>query len=213
MSDRGLSSALATAVALPNVRFLVFVKLEFDSGTIYLHNGVGTYSWDSASWIGIGGFGGISGVSESTTLSPYEIDLVLSGLDADLLDEVLNQQYYLRPVTLYIGALDVTAGTLVADPDEIWRGAMDTARISLGDDNALMVTCESEFAIFEKTNGSVFSDSDLQNDYSGDLFLKWAAATEDVELKWGDASAITTGTGRNGGYVNFRSLGDFKFGR
>lgn len=194
--SRGLAGALVTAAESNHIRPLIFVKLEFDSGTMYLHDGIGTFTWSdpddgSQDWLGLGDFGGISGVEESTELSPFEINLVLSGIDADNMDEVLNQQFYLRPVTVYMGALNVETGVLVADPDEVWSGFMDKSAVTLGEENAIAVTCESELSMFERSNGRVYSDADLQAEYSGDLWFEYLPSMTNAKIIWrgkGDAT-------------------------
>ena len=45
--SRGFPAAVATALAQQNVAIVTFAKLEFPSGTVYLHNSLGSYVWDS----------------------------------------------------------------------------------------------------------------------------------------------------------------------
>lgn len=207
MSDRGLSTALVTAADSAHVRLLTFAKLELDSGTLYLHNGVGTYTWGSVDWLGLGDFGGVSAIEESEELSPFEVTLVLSGLDTSMMDEVMNQDYYLRPVTLYLGALNVGTGVLVDDPDEVWSGFMDSASVTLGEDNAIALTCESEFAIFNKSNDRAFTDADLQSEYPGDLFFEFLASMIDAVIVWRGKTVTTGSSGggtRTGGSIRIK---------
>ena len=186
--SRGLEANLVAQSKSAHVRLVLFVKLEFDSGTLYLHNGVGSYTFDSATWSGLGDFGDISSVKESGELAPYELELMLSGLDVTMANEVLTQNYFGRPVTLYIGAVDIAAGVvlgqLVGDPVEIWAGKMDVARMALGEENAIVVTCENEFSRLDKNNGRIMSDADLQNEYPGDLLLEYLHDMVDRRLVW-----------------------------
>jgi|TARA_Y100000034_G_scaffold133845_1_gene200627 hypothetical protein len=193
---RELSAALQAAAATAHIRVLTFAKIELDSGTQYLHTGVGRYTWDdpddgTQNWDGVGEFGGIGVIEEGEDLSPYGMTLMLSGLDASLMDEIQNQQYYLRSVTLYLGALNVDTGGLLADPDEIWAGFMDTGTISLGENNGIVVQCENEFATFDQANNRTFSDADLQNEYSGDLFFNHLASMVDAVVIWGGKETAT----------------------
>jgi len=194
MSERGLSSALQAAADSDHVRLLMFVKLGLDSGTLYLHNGVGSLTWGSNAWLGVGDFGGISSIEESDQISPFEVTLTLSGLDQDMMDEVMLENYFLRPVSIYMGALNTATGALLADPDEIWSGFMDSASVTLGEENAIMLTCESEFALFDKSNDSAFSDADLQSKFAGDLFFEFLPSMADAVVVW-RGERVTTGTG------------------
>lgn len=185
--SRGIESAVTTDISSErHIRMVTFVSMAFDSGTVYLHDSIGTFTFSSNDYLGVGDFGGISAIEENRQMSAYEITLVLSGLDADLLDEALNQDYQGRAVTIYIGALDLDTGALLATPNEVWSGTMDVARIAVGagDENAIEITCESDFAKLEKINGRTFSDSDLQAEYSGDTFLQYLAAMEDTKVVW-----------------------------
>lgn len=207
MSGRGLASNLVTLTTADNFRFLLFVKLEFDSGNVYLHNGVGTITWGSQDWLGVGDFGSVEPIEEGVELSPYELVLLLSGIDADLIDEVMNQDYYLRPVTLYFGALTEGTGALTADPDELWAGFISMADVSRGQLNGIRLTCDSEFAMFERANNSRFSDADLQRNYSGDLLLQYAEQMEERQVVWGGAEQGLGG--RNRGHDQFLDNEDF----
>tara|TARA_R110000824_G_scaffold104355_4_gene247656 strand:- start:1720 stop:2370 length:651 start_codon:yes stop_codon:yes gene_type:complete len=189
--SRGIATAVTDDIAAERqVRLVTFAKLQFDSGTVYLHDSVGTYSWadpvdGTQDWLGVGDFGGIGAVEENAEMSSYEITLVLSGLDADLMDEVLEQPYQGRGVTIFLGALDLDTGLLLATPNEIWSGTMDVGRMTLGSgQNAVEITCESDFAKLDKINGRTFSDSDLQAEFSGDTFLQYLTSMKDAKIVW-----------------------------
>ena len=189
---RGIASAVTTDIANEkHVRLVSFAKLELDSGTLYMHDSIGTFTWSdpddgSKAWSAIGDFGGISTVEESKQISAYEITISLSGIDASFLDEVLNQSYQGRSITIYLGALDLDDNTLLATPSEVWEGVMDVSRIAFGsgEGNTIEVVCESEFARLDDINGRTFSDSDLQAEYPGDTFLQYLHVMKDATIVW-----------------------------
>ena len=122
--SRGFPANVATALAQQHVAIVTFAKLEFPSGTIYVHNSLGTYTWDSQDWLGVGDLGSISQVEEGIDVSPYAITLTLSGLDATISGAALTEDDFMRPVTVYMGVLDAD-DALIADPTQIWAGFMD----------------------------------------------------------------------------------------
>ena len=65
--SRGFPADVATALAQQHVAIVSFAKLEFPSGTVYVHNSLGTYTWDEGrckDWLGVGDLGSISQVEE-----------------------------------------------------------------------------------------------------------------------------------------------------
>lgn len=189
--SRGIDSAVTSSISTErHVRLVTFVHLALDSGSVYVHDSIGTFTWGSQNWLGVGDLGGIGSLEENREMSSYEVTVILSGLDSTLLDVVLEQPYQGRAITIYLGALDLDTGALLATPNEIWAGVMDVARVSVGaaDDNAIEITCESEFAKLDDINGRTMSDSDLQAEFNGDTLLQYLHKMSDARVVWrGDA--------------------------
>lgn len=207
--SRDLASNTAISYSASNVFPITFVKLEFlpttatptaGVGTIRLHNGIGTYTWDDGSgdqnWLGTGDLGQISRIQEGEEVSPYGIQLTLSGLDPDLVGEAIKEIYYQRPVTLYVGALN-DSDQLVATPDVMWTGFMDLMTASVGADggDTLVLNCESELAMFERSRNLLFTNSSQQTISSGDTFFNQLQDMEDLTLAWGNRGSRITGRG------------------
>lgn len=204
--SRDLAANTAAQYAATHVNPIIFVKIEFDTGapnstgTIRLHNGLGTYVWNDGSgnqqWYGTGDLGQISAIEEGDEISPYSIELTLSGIDSQIAAEAARETYYQRPVTLYIGALNAS-DTLVATPDVIWTGFIDTmdAVLGGGDGDAIRVTAESELAMFERSSNYLYTNAQQQSDSSGDTFFTHLQEMEDLTLDWGKRKA---GSGSGG---------------
>ena len=179
--SRGFPTAVATALAQQHVAIVTFAKLEFPSGTVYVHNSIGTYTWGSQDWLGVGDLGSISQVQEGLDVSPYSITLTLSGLDATISGAALTEDYYLHPVTVYLGVLDAD-DTLIADPTQIWAGAMD------------QMIAESELSNFNRSLNLMYTNVAQQEKSSGDLFFNFMHKVEGAKIKWG---APTSGNNSN----------------
>lgn len=196
--SRDLASNTAAQYAATHVNPIIFVKLEFDTaapnstGTIRLHNGLGTYNWNAndgagiRAWQGTGDLGQISAIEEGDEISPYSIQLTLSGIDTSIAAEAARETYYQRPVTLYIGALNAS-DELVATPDVIWTGFIDTMDAVLGGDNgdSIILTAESELAMFDRSSNYLYTNAQQQSDSSGDTFFTHLQEMEDLTLDWG----------------------------
>ena len=188
--SRGFPSNVLTALSSDHVALVTFAKLEFPSGTLYLHNSLGTYTWGGNDWLGTGDLGEISQLEEGAQISPYKISLSLSGLDATISGAALTEDYYLQPVTVYLGVLDAN-DALIANPTVVWEGAMDQMELSVGatDGDTIVLTAESELARFDKASNLKYTDAQLQSDFSGDLAFEFMADIEGAKIRWGDANS------------------------
>ena len=187
--SRNFPSNVLTALAANHVATVTFAKLEFSSGTLYLHNSIGTYTWGSQNWLGTGDLGTVSAIEEGSGVSPYKITLSLSGIDSTISNAALTEDYYMRPVTLYLGALDAN-DDLLANPTEVWAGFMDQLNVSLGADNdAIELTAESELAKFDRASNKRYTDSNQQAAHSGDLFFEYLQDIDGIKVRWGDRNS------------------------
>ena len=194
--SRGFPSAVLTALSSGHVALVTFAKLEFPSGTLYLHNSIGTYTWGGNDWLGTGDLGEISQIEEGAQISPYKLTLTLSGLDATISGAALTEDYYLQPVTVYLGALNAD-DELIADPTVVWEGAMDQMEISVGAEggDAIVLTAESELARFDKASNLKYTDAQLQTDSAGSLGFEFMADIEGSKIRWGDANSDSVAGG------------------
>jgi hypothetical protein len=209
--SRDLAANTAAQYAASHVNPIMFVKLEFDTaapnstGTIRLHNGLGTYNWDAndgagiRAWQGTGDLGQISAIEEGDEISPYSIQLTLSGIDTSIAAEAARETYYQRPVTLYVGALNAL-DQLVATPTVIWTGFIDTMDAVLGGDNgdSIVLTAESELAMFDRSSNYLYTNAQQQHDSpigpdsnnpQPDTFFTHLQEMEDLTLDWGKRKA------------------------
>ena len=203
--SRGFPSAVLTALSSDHVALVTFAKLEFPSGTLYLHNSIGTYTWGENDWLGTGDLGEISQLEEGAEISPYKITLSLSGLDATISGAALTEDYYLQPVTVYLGVLNAN-DVLIADPTIVWEGAMDQMQLSVGaaDGDVIVLTAESELARFDKASNLKYTDAQLQSDSAGSLGFEFMADIEGAKIRWGapNSDAVAGGPANPNIYDN-----------
>jgi hypothetical protein len=184
--SRGFPAAVATALAQQNVAIVTFAKLEFPSGTLYLHNSLGSYTWGGQEWLGVGDLGSISQVEEGLDVSPYAITLTLSGLNATISGAALTEDYYLHGVTVYLGVLDAD-DVLIDTPTQIWAGFMDQMNMTVGADggDAIQLVAESELSRFNKSLNLMYTNTAQQERSTGDLFFNFLHRIEGAKINWG----------------------------
>ena len=194
--SRGFPTAVATALAQQNVAIVTFAKLEFPSGTVYVHNSLGSYTWGGHDWLGVGDLGSISQVEEGLDVSPYAITLTLSGLDATISGAALTEDYYLHNVTVYLGVL-TTDDVLIDTPTQIWAGFMDQMNMTVGADggDAIQLVAESELSRFNKSLNLMYTNTAQQERSTGDLFFNFLHRIEGAKINWGSRTPGSSNLG------------------
>jgi hypothetical protein len=183
--SRGLAAGNVTASQASHVRPVLFVELRFDSGTSYLHNALGSYTWGGHTWLGYGSLGSVGAIEEGDDLSPYAVQLTLSGVDSTLLTIAQGTAIFERRVIIYIGFIN-DAGALTADPDELWSGSMEHMTISLGGGmDSITLQAESELIAHSQANGTLFTDEDQQKRHPGDTFFEFLSQIQNARIQWG----------------------------
>ena len=184
--SRGFSTAINNALKSTTVRLVTFAELDFASGTLYVHDGLGTYTWGGNDWLGVGDFGGISSVEEGTEVSPYSLNLTLSGLDTGLVATALTENYFMRDVNIYLGLLN-DLDALIETPTQIWSGFMDVMSVTAGASggDSITLTAESELGRFDRSANLRYTDTMLRKRDANDKFFEFLKDIEGVKISWG----------------------------
>jgi len=184
--SRAFGAASAAAFIQPNVSVITFVMLDFASGVVRVHNNIGTYTWGGEDWVGVGSLGSVSQLEEGADVSPYGITINVSALDADVSGAALNEDYFMRPVEIYIGALS-SDDELLNTPLQMWAGHMDVMDLTAGAENdQISIKCESELAAFDKSSNLKYTTQSQQDFYPGDVFFDFLPKIEGAKIRWRD---------------------------
>lgn len=168
---------------------VVMADLDFASGHVFVHTGVGTITFNGGDYVGIGTFGSVSSVDEESQLSALGINMTLSGIDPTFISTTLNEDYRHRAAKLYLGLL--TGGKLIIDPILVFSGLMDTMNIALGSSAQVTVRAESRLADWDRPRITRYTNETQQEKFPGDLGLEFVSQMVEREIPWGaEAAAI-----------------------
>ncbi len=184
-----MRSASTIVNASLNARQLVgviFVELDFDSGTVYLTNSGRDETWNGHTWKGLGALGQIEEISEGTDLQARGLRLSLSGVPTAMISVALQEAYQGRDCSVWFGVLD-DDHVVQADPMMVFKGRMDTMPIQTGQTATITLTVESRLADWDRPRIRRYNDADHQSRHPGDLFFNHVEEFIDKELKWGRA--------------------------
>lgn len=185
---RDISSLNQSASQADTIAPVIFVALEFDSGTVRLHSSLGDLTFGGHTYTGTGGMGGIDSAVEDSELGRTTLNMTLAGLPLSLTSIILDEQYQGRTATIYLGYLDTTTRALVDDPTILFRGNMDTASVKQGKELSLTLSVETRFAAWDRPLVRRYNNADQQGRFPGDLGLEFVEQSTDKQISWGQKS-------------------------
>lgn len=200
---RFASATNSTEAAKNAVRMFAAVALDFSSGFVRVHDGIGDIVWGGNTYYGIGQFGNIEVVTESIEIIARSISFSLSGVDSSLVNTTLTEVYQNRSATLYVGFVSESTGAVVDTPETVWEGRMNQMSISSSSGTAaIRLSCEHRLR--REPRIARYTNEDQQLLFPGDRFFDLIPSIKGFVAKWGDASVGGMGswgawTGRGGG--------------
>jgi hypothetical protein len=200
MTERSIDAALKSAAQSAEFGYVVFVALDFPSAFLYVHNGVGTYTFGGNDYLGVGAFGQIDTIEDTTALVSRPINLTLSSITQEIIDEVKTENIFGRDADIYVGAIN-SDGELLADPDNWWSGHMENVEIVLGEENAVKIRLQSRASRLRLRSNKRYTLEEQQRDYSADLLFEFLPSLKDARVVWG-GEQVRTGHENTGGLGN-----------
>jgi len=189
---RVASTTNATELAKPNIRIFVAVDLDFASGHVRAHDGVGTINFGGNTYDGIGRFGGIDIAEESISVVAKPVTLTISGVDSFLVATAITEQYQGRTATIYLGLLDLDTQQLLDTPETLWEGRMDVMTVQLGPESgSIKLNCEHRLR--REPRIARYTDADQQLAYSGDVFFNLIGKIQSFKGTWGAKGVANDG--------------------
>ena len=186
--SRGTTSAVQTAAAAGVVYPILFAYFNMSGGALRVCTHHQNVSWNAQAWTGLGDFGQVTPVKESSGVRANGLSFQLSGIPSSLIAEVIGLRSRGRVCTLWLGFYN-SSGTLIADPFQLWSGRMDQPVITdSGDKSDVTVSAESRLIELQRARETRYTDETQQNLYPGDLGCEFVASLQEKEIMWGRAS-------------------------
>lgn len=188
---RNLTADQLAAAASPAKRIAFFLEIAFSNETIYVWSGVGPYSWNSQTWTGLGWYGEISAIPETTLVQAQSVTLTLSGIPSELLTDVLNYVRTTSTCIIWMGLFDSGWNLIDGNPIQVFAGFCDVPTITdSGATCSISITAENDLIELEKPPARRYTDVDQQIDFPGDLGMSFVQNLQEQNFVWPDP-AIT----------------------
>lgn len=182
---RALSSAMQTAIAASPVRPVLLIEQTFRTGTVYLWTGIGSLSWNSQTWLGMGDLISVSELEENADISAKGVTIGLKGVKSADINTALSEMARNKPGKIRL-ALVNAAGAIISTPKIMFRGKLDTCIVEDGPETCtISIALESELIDLERPREARYTDVEQQKRYPGDRGLENIAALQDASVPWG----------------------------
>lgn len=188
------ASNIAALEAVHSAR-IYFLLLDFTGTPFRACTGNRTYSFDGNNYLGIGEIAGISDIVDTADVAARPVTIVLSGVDAAIVDPVMSRTNYKgRSAVIWRGLLDSDTD-LIDDPFIIWQGRMDVGSMLRDKEYVAQIVCEPLSARLLRENISRYSDQDHQLRHPGDKFFEFLSEMEKKDVIWGGHRVNPSGSG------------------
>jgi len=186
--SRGTSAGVQAAAAAATVYPILFAYFNMAGGALRVCTHNQNVSWNSQTWTGIGDFGKVSPVAETSGIRANGLTFGLSGIPSALISEVIGLRSRGRACTLWLGFYD-SSGNLLSSPFQLWSGRMDQPTVTdSGSESDITISAESRLIELQRSREVRFTDETQQNLYPGDLGCEFVASLQEKEIIWGKAS-------------------------
>lgn len=190
---RSMDAALASAFSSKRLYPLFLVDLPINNDTIHVWSGVGNFTWNGNTYLGVGSLGTITPATEGTDITAQGASISLSGVNKAYVNDALSDVQLGAVATIWMGALDPDTVTLIGQPVVMFRGLVDAPTVSIpatqSDDgtpatSTITIPLESRLATLGSGQQRKYSRADQNLKYPDDTAFNWVSLMNYLALKW-----------------------------
>tara|TARA_R110000782_G_C14657295_1_gene397456 strand:- start:16 stop:570 length:555 start_codon:yes stop_codon:yes gene_type:complete len=159
------------------------IELQFDSETLRMWTGQGTFNDGVNDWLGAGSLLSISDIEETAEMSVRGATITLSGVPSEVLSLALSEPYQGRVCNIYFG---VTGEDVF---NQLFSGYMDQMNIEdASDTSTIELKVENRLIDLERARVARFTSAYQKSAYPGDKGLEFLEDMQDKPMTWGRQS-------------------------
>jgi hypothetical protein len=173
MIDRGISAGASDILLRDETAVIAFIDLDWPSGRVLAHSGLGDRVFQGQTYLGVGEFGGISEIDEASGNSPNQLSLSIRFTDPTLVNTILNESPEGREVSVHLAALN-DKRIIVEEIPYIFDGNVAKGSLRRGDiakniPYQINITCSDWFERWSQPpNNARTTDNAQQHLHPGD---------------------------------------------
>ncbi len=179
-----------------DISAILMTELDFESGWLRCHSGVGDALWQGQVFKGTGVLGKVGAVNQGNKIQPHRLRFTLSGIPQELLAVALGEKYQNRQGALYLAALDPYSNIVARDT--LFAGRMDVMHVRVGNPSTIQLDLNSRGVDWKNPRNSRYTHADQQARYGDDKFFEFVSQMAEKEIHWGVPGKAVGGSGHGG---------------
>lgn len=193
---RSLSPAMLAQVAAGQLRPALFLRIAFETETVYLWGGLGSISSAGPAYnasatfpygqtfLGMGWMGQIQSVPQVADVIAQNVTLVLSGIPTEVVTDAINAVRQNSEADIWLGMLDVN-NQIMPDPEQVFAGFLDVPTITEGaQTSTISITAENPLVDLNRAPSRRYTDIDQQIDFPNDIGFFQVQLLQDYNVLW-----------------------------
>lgn len=182
---RGLNSDMQAALASGVLGPAILVQLTFVSGTSYVWSGIGPLVYGGNTYKGVGTLGTLGTITEQLTVQAAGTSVTLSGIDAALYQDSLDDIVTGKPAKVRFALL--SNGAVIGAPYLAFSGLVDKPTVSEGGDTiSITINLETRLTNLQRANARRYTSADQRIKYPDDLFFIFVESLANSANMWGN---------------------------
>jgi hypothetical protein len=183
--SRALSNDMKNAIEANVIRPVLLCEINTAGGYVRVWTGVGNLVFDGNTYLGVGDFGGVSEIKETSDLQANGAKFSLSGISEEYVSLAMQDVRQGYSAKLYFGAVDEN-NSLIVDPYLLFQGITDVPQIEDdANDSVISISAENRLIDLEKSEVRRFTPEDQAIDYPDDRGFDYVAALQEKEIRFG----------------------------
>ena len=191
----GIDSAIEARLGQDPQELFIAVKAEFETDDILVWTGNDDLVINSETYTGAGTLLAISSIEDTLDLKPTGISIALSGMDSDVLNMALTENYQNRDISVFMGFL-MGGSNEVAGVLKVFAGRMVSLSIDDTTDGATVsVEAENRLIDLERPSNLRYTAESQKFIDSTDTSLNRVQQLQDKQIAWGQKQDVQSGSG------------------
>jgi hypothetical protein len=157
---RNLDAQTKAALLEDTKNWAIFIRFDFDSGTLALSSATKNIVHNGVTYIGASSLKEIPAIQEDMDAQPKEYEVMISGIDTNVLSLYLNEQYMMRPAKLEYALLDNNQD-IIGIVAEV-KGGIQSISLTEGKSPELKIMFSSKLTDWNRPRRARYTNEDHQ---------------------------------------------------